>query len=133
MPASYSKDISKDLTIITIEGQLSFKELLDLIQAYKESGYSRYEIYDFRNFTGEVLTFENVKILANYIYDLNPLRPKGGKSAIIHDHTNPLGFGVSKQLIAILESENVYFELEAFYSIEDAYKWLAIPEVSASQ
>ena len=127
MPATFSKDTSKDLTIITLDDGVSINEFLNLIHAYKDTGYSRYEIYDLQRFTGDPMEFNDVKLLANYIIGLDPLRPKGGKSAIIHNRDDPLGFGVSKQLITILESESVYFELNVFYTFKDAYEWLAIP------
>ena len=126
MPVSIHTKNSHSLTTITLNGEVPLNEFLDLIHRYKDSGYSKYEIYDLRNFTGPPLSFNDVKTLANYIYDLDPLRPKGGKSAIIHDRNDPLGFGVSKQLISILESENVTFELNVFYSKEEAHEWLAI-------
>jgi len=126
MPAFFSHHTSKNLTIITLHGDAPIKAFLDLIHEYKESGYSKYEMYDLQNYTGIPLSFEDVKTLANYIYGLDPLRPEGGKSAIIHNRSDQLGFGVSRQLIALLERDKLHFELNAFYSMDEAFEWLSI-------
>ena len=127
MSVSFSQHTSKDLTIIAFYGEVPIKDFLNMIHEYKKSGFTKYEIYDLQNFMGDPLSFEDVKTLANYIYDLDPLRPKGGKSAIIHNRFDHLGFGITRQLIALLESENLYFELNAFYSMDEALEWLSVP------
>jgi hypothetical protein len=126
MSASFSQYNSKDLTIITFHGEVPIQAFLNMIHEYKKAGFTKYEIYDLQIFMGDPLSFEEVKNLANYIYNLDPLRPKGGKSAIIHHRSDHLGFGITRQLIALLESEKVYFELNAFYSMDEALEWLSV-------
>ncbi len=128
MPITVLKNKSKDLTVITLNGNVLKEELFNLIHEYEKYGYAKYEIYDLQNFTGVPLPFDDVKMFANYIYSIDAIRPKDGKTAVVHNSSDQLGFGITRQMIALLESENVPFGLNVFYSIDEAYQWLSISD-----
>ncbi|MBW1815110.1 MAG: hypothetical protein JRJ39_16070 [Deltaproteobacteria bacterium] len=67
MPVKFTKNDSNDLTIIDIIGDVTLEDIFDAVQQYEKSGLSKYEIYNFQNYTGPHLGFEELRNVSTII------------------------------------------------------------------
>ena len=126
MPVEIKNDKSKDLTIVDVIGDVSLDEIFDTIRQYIKSGISKYELYDFQKYTGPHFGFEEIRSISDTIPKMVTKRPEGSKTALVWSESDLVGFGISRQVIALLEVKNVNFEMNVFYSLDDALEWLGI-------
>ncbi|MBW1846784.1 MAG: hypothetical protein JRI53_04155 [Deltaproteobacteria bacterium] len=126
MPVKFTKNDSNDLTIIDIIGDVTLEDIFDAVQQYEKSGLSKYEIYNFQNYTGPHLGFEELRNVSTIIPNIASTRPQGSKTALLWSESDPVGFGISRQVIALLEVKNVHFEMNVFYSMNEALVWIGI-------
>jgi len=126
MPVEFTKNDSKDLTTIDIIGDVTLEEILNAVKEYETSGLSKFEIYNFQNYTGPHLGFEELRNVSTIITDINSIRPEGSKTALLWSESDPVGFGISRQVVALLEVKKVHFEMNVFYSMNEALTWIGI-------
>ena len=126
MAVNFTKNDSNDLAIIDIVGNVTLEEILNAVKQYETSGLSKFEIYNFQNYTGPHLGFEELRNVSTIILNIANIRPQGSKTVLLWSESDPVGFGISRQVISLLEVKKVHFEMNVFYNMNEALAWLGI-------
>jgi len=122
MPIIFEIDRPRDLTIFTGTGDVSYDDLINALASYEKAGPTRYEIFDFRKFTGETVNFMEI----SQIVEIGKKRPSGWQTAVVVSSDTGLILGRIFQ--GMTEVEDTHQVAKIFQSIEDAYEWLNIPQ-----
>ena len=125
MPIVFKIDRPRDLTIFTGTGDVSYDDLINALASYDKAGPTRYEIFDFRKFTGEPVNFMEIR----HLVEKGKKRPFGWQTAVVVSRNTDLFLGRIFQ--GMTEVETTHQVAKIFQSIEDAYEWLDIPPVCA--
>ncbi len=124
MPITFEIDRSKNLTVFTGTGNVTLEELTLKVEECFEAGYTRFEIYDFRNANGDNVTFKKVLQLVEYTKSYS--FPPGNKIAMIV--VNNIDYNMAKIYQGLAEIEGLPGTVQLFHSLDDAYQWLNIPQ-----
>lgn len=125
MSITFEINRSKGLTIFTVTGEVVFDELIHAIEKYIKTGPTPFEIYDFRNGTGESFTSEQIDRLIERGKDFVESSPGGSKTALVV--SKDIDYGLSKVYQALGEIGKIPWETEVFRSMDKAYQWLNLP------
>jgi len=127
MPFTFQIDRSKDLTIFTATGDVTFKEMISIFDSYYEAGSTHYEIYDFSRGTGETVTFKQI----GQMIEKGASRPshKNWQTAIVV--SNDIGFKMARIFQGMTEIGKTPQKAKVFRSLDDAYEWLDIPPIGS--
>lgn len=115
---------SKELTIFTGNGELSFDEVLKTIRSFYATNPTLNVLCDLRQASAEQISSSQVNQIAELIQKLKRIR-KGGRTAIVS--TRDVTFGVARMLEALIyiPNDDFSYELKVFRDIKDAVRWLA--------
>ena len=121
MPIRFDTDRERELTTLTLTGQLTLNELIDGLHEYGKSGPTRLELYDARGLDGERISTEEVDQLVAYFLKFPDVRGPRSRTAVLVE-TN-LDFGISR-MVSLLTESSVSFEVNVFKTTEEAEAWL---------
>ena len=121
MPISSTYDRSKDLTVFTATGVLTFDEHMAVLRDLYKDHPTRNVLWDMRGMTGERLSSDELRRMISFI-KLHEVKRPGGKTAIVT--STDLDFGLSRMSDALGESEQLPWRIRGFRSMEEAVKWL---------
>ena len=121
MPIRFETNPDRELTTLTLTGQLTLDEMIEGLQEYGESGPTRLELYDARGLEGERISTEEVDKLVAYFQKFPDVRGARSRTAVLVN-TN-LDFGLTR-MVALLTESRVSFEVNVFKTMEDAKAWL---------
>ena len=125
MPLTYEIDRSKDLTIFTAAGEVTYNEFLNAVDSYIKAGPTRYEILDCLNSTGwETVTFEQIKQVIQR--EASRSSRNNWQTAIVV--SSNIGLTLTRIYQGMTEVETTPQQAKVFRSLEDAYLWLNIPQ-----
>lgn len=126
MPISYTIDRAKDLTLFTATDDVTYDDALTALGAYTKEGYTRFELFDFRNGTGRSFSTEQIELMLEMGKTNVGLRPAGGKTALVV--SQDIDYGLSRVFQTLSEIEGITWEVEVFRSMDEAYEWLGISQ-----
>jgi len=121
MPISVTTDQSKDLTIFTATGDLTFDDQMRVLREFYSGKPTMNALWDFRVISVDRITNEELVQIRDYVKMHQDKRP-GGKSALVYDHGQ--NFGLSEVCDDLMEVKGLQFKIHSFDSIEEALKWL---------
>ena len=121
MTLSISFDNSRDLTIFTVQGELTLREQIDALQQFYSGTPSANVVWDFRMVTGDRISSEELREIITFIKAHENKRPTG-KTALVS--RTDLDFGLSRMSQAFGDAENLPWEIQGFRSITEAIKWI---------
>jgi len=128
MPVRFRTDPESGFTLFLIADALSLVEFARALHQYQRQGLTRLELYDFRRYTGDFFSMDDLQRLSDDIQRRLPQRPPGSMTALLTP--NPLSYGASRQFQALAAFLRLPWETEVFTVLEDACRWLGIaPEV----
>ena len=113
----------KQLTIITVSGELDFDELLTHVTSYYEHRITTKNLLiDFRNASAaENMSRKHIEAFSYLPLKYAHKRPVGKSAYVVRTQ---LGFGLARMQTAFVETEDSGLEVDAFMSMEEAMQWL---------
>ena len=121
MPINFDIDRAKNLTTLTLTGQVTLAEMVDALNSYGKSGVTLNELYDVRDLAGERITSQDVEAVVGYFKQYGGARPENSKTAVLVSEV--LDYGISRMIQIFTEGE-VPFKIEIFKTMEEAMAWL---------
>lgn len=121
MTISTSHDPSRDLTIFTAAGELTYAEQMTVLQAFYGGAPTANTIWDFRAINGNRISSEEVGNIISFVKQ-NADRRKKGKTALVAG--TDLDFGLSRIGEIYADIEKLPWRIQAFRSMDAALKWL---------
>ena len=122
-------DTSKKLTIFTVSGTVTAREIASAIRSFYAADVTLYSLWDLRQGNIES-TDDEVWNLARTVRTLNLSIRTGGKTALVAGEGAI--FGLARMYQLITETLTLPFEIRAFSNIEEAYDWLGGGDVPTS-
>jgi len=123
MPLTSHTNDSRQLTVVTGKGDISFDDVRNTIVGFYEGSYTLYVLWDLRNATAREISTTQVSQIATLIQQFGGVQ-KGIRTAIVA----PLDvtFGLSRMLIAMVEAKEADMPvgMGVFRSFEEAMDWL---------
>lgn len=116
-----SCDDTKDLTIFTVEGSLTFDEQIATLQEFYSGDPTANVLWDFRGHKGNRISSEEVQKIISLVKSYGNKRPKG-KTALVSK--KDLDFGLSRVSEAYANIENLPWAIRSFRSMDEALKWI---------
>jgi hypothetical protein len=116
-----SCDDTKNLTIFTVEGSLTFDEQITTLQEFYSADPTANVLWDFRGHKGNRISSEEVQKIISLVKSYGNKRPKG-KTALVSN--KDLDFGLSRVSEAYANIENLPWEIRSFRSMDEALKWI---------
>jgi hypothetical protein len=126
MPMTFETDRSKDLTVFTITGSVTYEEFRRTLVSYAEAGTTNLEIYDLRESATGSFTSDQIRQLVEDAKGSVHSRSKGSKTALVVG--KDIHYGTSRVYQAFAEMESLTWGVEVFRSLDEAYEWLGIPQ-----
>jgi hypothetical protein len=122
-------DRSKQLTIFTGTGELSFDEITKNIASFYDSSPTLNALLDVNHASMNTISLSQIEQIAELLQRLRIAR-KGGRTAIVA--ATDLNFGLARMLEAMASGpdQNPFDETRVFRNIKDASSWLAKEENS---
>lgn len=114
-------DQSKKLTIFTVSGTVTAREIASAIRSFYAADVTLYSLWDLRQGNIES-TDDEVWNLARTVRTLNLSIRTGGKTALVAGEGAI--FGLAKMYQHIADTLTLPFEIRVFSNIEEAYDWL---------
>lgn len=121
MPISVSTDQSRDLTIFTATGDLTFDDQMRVLREFYSGKPTKRALWDFRVISSDRITADELVRIREYITMHHDTRP-GGKSAVVYDSSRD--FGLSTVCDKLAENEEMQFKIRMFSNVDEAMKWL---------
>jgi len=123
MPIVYQISRSRDMTVFTLTGQVTFSEFTDSLREYGKDGPTLLELYDLRELTGERLSQTDIDRLVEYLNKFASDRPNNSKTAVVVDED--IDFGISKTIALLTLIDGfVPYQINVFRVIDEAIRWL---------
>lgn len=124
MTITLKKDESKQMTIFTGSGEITFEEVRNaIVSFYEREGYTQKVLWDLRDAVATGITSKQVDQIADLLKEYGgPL--KGIRTAIVS--SVDITFGLSRMLMALLESKEKgrKSRMQVFRTMEEAIEWL---------
>lgn len=121
MAIASSIDESRDLTVFTVDGELTFDAQIATLQRFYGGSPTANVIWDFRSLEGNRLNASELRKIIDFIKRYESKRP-AGKTALVS--ITDLDFGLSSVVGAYADVENVPWEIRAFRSLDAALGWI---------
>ena len=121
MHVTSSVDQEKQLTIITIVGDLSLEKLMEVIKPLYEKRPSKNVLWDVRNASMAPISNEDIQSIVKYLKQHGEVRT-GGKSAIVA--SEDFNYGITRMIKTYSEIDKISFTMNVFRSMEEAVQWL---------
>jgi hypothetical protein len=121
MPINSTIDHSRDLTIHTGTGDVSFEEVMTTLRQSWEGQTTKNALWDARKAKTPDLSSHDLERIADYIMTHAEKRA-GGKSAMVAP--SELEYGLSRVYDAWHDIRRFPFQFRVFRSIEEANEWL---------
>lgn len=114
-------DRDADLTIHTIEGAFTWKDVIATIDEYYRGQATTFVIWDYSDARNEHCSEDNLKAIARAAGKYVHVRA-GGKTALVVP--TDLLFGMARVFEALAEAENMPIAIQCFRYISEASAWL---------
>ncbi len=121
MEIKVTKDIAQDLTILTVSGMVSAKEMNVALLDFYEKGPTSLLLWDMSQSDVGKIKASDLEAFAQLSTELGGQR-KGGRTAVFAPAD--LQFGLARMSEILTENKSSPFELKVFRSRELAMDWL---------
>ncbi len=121
MPITSESVPESNLTIMTLSGEVDYKERLDAFKSFYENPTEKL-IYDKRSLNGGSLTVEDVRNLVEFVRQKDNAT-KRRMTAVVSSTTAE--YGLSRMFELIAKAKNIPWEIKCFNSYEEAEKWIS--------
>jgi hypothetical protein len=123
VPVKFQIDQTKQLTVFTGTGEISYSEVRDAIDSFYAGTHTLNVLWDLRSANVSKITSEQVDQIANLLYQYNGIR-KGVRTSLITP--KDITFGLSRMLISLLEvkEKDLPINMHVFRTYEEAMNWL---------
>ena len=123
MPVKSQIDQTKQLTVFTGTGEISFSDVRNAIDSFYAGTHTLNVLWDLRKANVSKITSEQVDQIANLLYQYNGIR-EGVRTSLITPED--ITYGLSRMLISLLEvKENgLPINMRVFRTYEEAMNWL---------
>jgi hypothetical protein len=118
-------DINHNLTIQKCSGNLTTKEVIDVVNSFYDGSPTRHALWDFSNASMNNIPAENIRRIFTLIKDLGFAR-QGGKTAVVVP--TDLGFGLARMFQIMSDTEDFPFKIKVFRYYGEARQWLLSEE-----
>lgn len=116
-------DLPKNLTLIKATGKMRPKDFHEWTATYYAGKVTLHSLWDLTQADLSDIKTEDLRDDAVQTRDLADVRT-GGKTAIVSGKS--LEFGIGRMLEVFYGLEKIPFEVQVFYSIDDARQWLGV-------
>ena len=117
-------DRDRDLTINTVEGILTVKDISAAVKAYLTGEVTSKVLWDFCRADGAGILLEDMMQLQERVCRMAPAAPKRQVAIVV---ARDLGFGLSRMAESLGDIAGVAADYCITRSIEDALAWLGVP------
>jgi hypothetical protein len=121
MAISLSYDKTRDLTIFTIRGNLTFDQQIKVLKKFYHEGPSANMLIDFRKMEGNRISSAEIKKII-FFAKKNEDRRAHGKTALVSNRD--LDYGLSRMSATYGEVKKLPWKIQAFRSMDAALKWI---------
>ena len=123
MPIKSHTDQSKQLTVFTGTGEISYSEIQNAIDSFYEGTHTINVLWDLRKTNVSKITSDQVNQIANLLYQYNGIR-EGVRTSLITPED--ITYGLSRMLISLLEvkEKNLPINMRVFRDYKEAMNWL---------
>ena len=111
----------KNLTVITVNGELTFDQIIDVLDQFYASEYTLYLLWDLTNADTSSLTTVQVDMIVDHAKEYAHLR-KGGKAAFVL--SRDVDFGLARMYEQLSEAKQHPILHGVFRSLDEAMNWL---------
>ncbi len=115
------KDDKNQLTIITVKGNLTSKEIIDTIYAHNRQKLTKNILWDLSDAASFDVSKSDVDAFVNATRQFVKLR-EGGKTAIVAK--TDLGYGLSRMFESLQSAADSHVHHETFRTKDTALKWV---------
>jgi hypothetical protein len=118
---SFTVDLSRDLTLVTATGKISFQEIKDTISQYSKQKVTKNVLLNFIQANASEISIEEFKSIHYHSLGQFP-NNQNRKIAVVVG--NQLGFGISRMSETYGQITNPNNRYRTFYSTQEALNWL---------
>lgn len=123
MTISLHHDDTKDLTIFTAVGELTFDKQIAVLRDFYDGTPTANVLWDMRKIEGNRISAEELQKIITFIKRHSDKRPHG-KTALVS--AKDIDFGLSMMSHAYAENENLPWKIIPFRSMDKAIKWINV-------
>jgi len=123
LPITIKRFEEQDLTIFKATGVLQQKEPLEALQSFYEGSPTTFLLWDLREVTKGISTYNEVEELLSYVKKKARLR-KGGKTAFVT--STDISYGWGRMTASLAMAKSIPLQIQVFRSIKEAAKWLGV-------
>jgi hypothetical protein len=116
-----TRDDENDLTVFTVKGELTAKEILHFASEYYAKKTTRLVLWDVTSGTAGAISNDDFRQIAEQMKNYTSKR-KGGKTAFVVKSN--LDFGLGRMYGAFAEIEHLPVAYRTFRTIEEAKNWI---------
>lgn len=117
-------DRENDLTVITVEGDVTGKELADSVREFYAGNPTDRLVWDFSGASFEKITIRDLQMVSRTAGQYAVSR-KRGKTALVF--AADVGYGLGRMYEAFREAEDSPVGYRSFRSMDEALSWLGPP------
>ena len=122
MPIEKYTDHSEDLTTLTVTGDVTLPEILDVLAAFQDDPPANNILWDFsQSGVGDAFSSDDFQKTASLAKSKLGLRP-GSKTAFVA--TSDVIFGLIRMYTTYLEFQEIAHEVKVFRVLDKAREWL---------
>jgi hypothetical protein len=121
MTIASSYDEIRDLTVFTVEGELTFDAQMTTLKEFYSGVPTANVLWDFRAIEGIRVSSKELYEIILFIKRHKSKRPQG-KTALVS--SKDIDFGLSRVSQAYADYEKLPWEMKAFRSMKEALKWI---------
>lgn len=122
MPINSQIDSAKKLTLYSVEGEVSYDEIVASLKSFYSGNPTLNVIWDFSKSAGRGLSREQIEKIAVFVCEHIPATRIGGKSAAVTPRD--LEYGLGRMAEAFFEMNKYKSEYRNFRRFEDAVAWV---------
>jgi hypothetical protein len=116
-----SRDERMDLTIVTVEGPVSARQVREQIVGFLTGEPTQLVIWDLRRGSISDISADDIRMLVSAGAP-HADRRRGGRTAIVCIHD--VDFGLSRMFQIVAELQHIPFEIGVFRQMDAAMRWL---------
>lgn len=116
-----SKDHKKELTVLTVKGELTASKMIQAIEEFYKTGPTKYALWDLLKAEGTSFTTHDIENIISVILRYENQR-KNGKTVLVV--SRDYEYGMSRIHIAKAELRHLSIKYHVTRSLEEAMEWL---------
>jgi hypothetical protein len=121
MPIKTTIDLEHQLTIHTVEGDVTFDEAIEVFKKYYSGKTTRNVLWDFS--VGSMVKFssDQIRLITDFISGVSGTRSAGKTAGVVHQDVD---FGLARVFETLFESSSYKPLIRIFRKYGEAMNWL---------